>query len=173
MSATTKDARWLCVLFRVDGEQIAIRSVDVQKVTPRPHISLLPRLPRFLVGITQHRGRVVTVVDVARVLFPDNSPGLSPTSRSEERLLILERPAQHIGLLVERVDEIETLSIPRDAPEGPSPLLRLLRHRGGALPLLDVERLCRTLGVAASEPATGARHEDAPRPAPGSSNRLS
>ena len=153
------DARDLCLLFRAAGERVAIRSGDVQKVTVLGHVSRLPRLPSHVAGITQHRGRVVTVVDVGRVLFGDDARASGDDARAsgddadhtpsnpDERLLILERPARHVGLRVDRVDEIEPLSLPADLPAGPSPALRIVQHRGRALPVIDLQRLARLLGV--------------------------
>ncbi|MBM4280537.1 MAG: chemotaxis protein CheW [Deltaproteobacteria bacterium] len=152
----TTDPRSLCLVFRAGGERVAIKSGDVQKVTPRPHVSRLPRLPPHLLGIAQHRGRVITVVDVVRVLFPDapaHDAGAPVRARGDERLLILERPARHVGLLVDAVDEIETLALPDDLPAGPSPALRLVQHKGRALPVVDALRLARALGVTGDDAA--------------------
>lgn len=149
---TTSDVhRALCLVFRTGDERVAIRSGDVQKVTIRPHVSRLPRLPAHVVGIAQHRGRVVTVVDARRALFPDApaAPVGGHDVSSDERLLILERPARHIGLLVDAVLEIETLHLPPGLPEGPSPALRLAQHKGRAINVVDIERLARTIGATA------------------------
>jgi chemotaxis signal transduction protein len=157
------DHRALCLVFRSGSERVAIKSGDVQKVTTRPHVSRLPRLPAHVLGIAQHRGRVVTVVDASRALFPDAraappataaAPGATVDGRNDERLLILERPARHIGLLVDAVDEIETLHLPPDLPDGPSPALRIAQHKGRAITVVDIERLARTIGAVADEAAS-------------------
>lgn len=135
-STTTNTNRVLCLLFRVGGERIAVRAADVQKVTAPGHLSRLPRLPPALLGISQHRGRVVTVVDGAALLASGRVlPGV------ERRLLILERPVRHVGLLVDAVDEIESLRLPADLQQlqkGAHPALRVAQQKGRALPLLDV-----------------------------------
>lgn len=131
--------RVLCLLFRAGSERIAIRASDVQKVTPPGHLSKLPRLPSPLLGITQHRGRVLTVVDGVALL----SNG-SATASAESRLLILEKPVRHLGLLVDGVDEIESLRLPTDVSSlqrGTHGALRVAQHRGRALPLVDVAAL--------------------------------
>jgi chemotaxis signal transduction protein len=145
----------LCLVFRSGGERVAIKSGDVQKVTTRPHVSRLPRLPPPVLGIAQHRGRVVTVVDAGRALFPGfvgpGADGPRGGAAHDERLLILERPARHIGLLVDGVDEIETLHLPPDLPDGPSPALRLAQHRGRAIAVVDIDRLARAIGAAPTD----------------------
>jgi chemotaxis signal transduction protein len=153
------DGRELCLLCRAGDERVAVRTSDVQKVTTVGHISRLPRLTAAVVGITQHRGRVVTVVDARRALFlpPDDEDdgvsGRSPTAVTvDERLLILERPARHIGLRVDFVDEIEPLALGRDLPAGPGAGLRVVQHRGRALAVLDLERFARAIGVVDARP---------------------
>ena len=131
--------RVLCLLFRAGGERIAIRAADVQKVTSPGHLSRLPRMPAALLGITQHRGRVVTVVDAAAML---SAPRLHVGI--ESRLLILERPVRHLGLLVDAVDEIESLRLPVDLTllqRGAHPALRVAQQKGRAVPLVDVAAL--------------------------------
>ena len=139
-STTSTTERTLCLLFRSGGERFAIRAADVQKVTPPGQRSLLPRLPGELLGITQHRGRVVTVVDAAAVL---GAPGARTVAESN-RLLLLERPVRHLGLMVDAVDEIESLRLPTDLgqlPRGGRPTLRVAQQRGRAISLVDVAAL--------------------------------
>jgi chemotaxis signal transduction protein len=139
-STASTTERTLCLLFRSGGERFAIRAADVQKVTPPGQRSQLPRLPVELLGITQHRGRVVTVVDAAAVL---GAPGARTVAESN-RLLLLERPVRHLGLMVDAVDEIESLRLPADLgqlPRGGRPMLRVGQQRGRAISLIDVAAL--------------------------------
>jgi chemotaxis signal transduction protein len=131
--------RVLCLLFRAGPERIAIRASDVQKVTPPGHLSRLPSLPSPLLGITQHRGRVLTVVDGVALLATG-----SATASADSRLLILEKPVRHLGLLVDGVDEIDSLRLPADVSllqRGTRGALRVAQHRGRAVPLVDVAAL--------------------------------
>lgn len=131
-----QNERVLCLLFVAGGERFAIRAADVQKVTPSSQRSRLPRLPEPLLGITQHRGRVVTVVDAATLLS-----GSAHVAGDGNRLLLLERPVRHLGLLVDAVDEIESLRLPADLttlPRGGRPALRVALQRGRAVSLVDV-----------------------------------
>ena len=148
---TTQPERALVLMFRAGGERAAIRAADVQKVTSVGHVSRLPRLPGVISGISQHRGRVVTVVDAAALLFsaaptlpPSASSSLEPSSSSDAqhaRLLILERPVRHLALLVDAVDEIELVRLAPDLPQAGLPCLKVTQHKGKALQVLDVERL--------------------------------
>ncbi len=145
---TVANERVLVLLFRAGGERASVRAADVQKVTPVGHISRLPRLPTVVSGITQHRGRVVTVVDAAALLF-----GTQPASTAESRLLILERPVRHVGLLVDAVEEIEAVRLSPDLPAGALPCLRVATHKGRALQVIDVEQLMDAVEVHTGKPS--------------------
>jgi purine-binding chemotaxis protein CheW len=132
--------RALVLLFRAGGERAAVRAADVQKVTPVGHVSRLPRLPDVVTGITQHRGRVVTVVDAAALLF-STALSTAPESKLSARLLILERPVRHLALRVDAVDEIEAVRLSSDLPQAGLACLRVTQHKGKALQVLDVEKL--------------------------------
>lgn len=138
MSATE---RALVLMFRAGGERAAVRAADVQKVTPVGHLSRLPRLPFVVAGITQHRGRVVTVLDAAALLFSTARAAQTPEAASTSRLLILERPVRHLALRVDAVDEIEAVRLSAELPQSPTSCLRVTQHKGRALQVLDVERL--------------------------------
>lgn len=141
MTATAQSERALVLMFRAGGERAAIRAADVQKVTPVGHISRLPRVPAVVSGITQHRGRVVTIVDAAALLFSTvlSPASLEPTSSS--RLLILERPVRHLALHVDAVDEIEAVRLSAELPQASQSCLRVTQHKGRALQVLNVEQL--------------------------------
>lgn len=138
---STTSERTLCLLFRAGGERCAVRAADVQKVTPLGQRSSLPCLPSSIRGITQYRGRIVTVIDAA-VVF--GVADVLATPGEHHRLLLLERPMRHIGLLVDGVDEIEALRIPPDLsrlPLGARGPVRVAQLRGQAISLVDTAAL--------------------------------
>ena len=130
------DERALCILCRVGGERVAVRTEDVQKVVSLAQLSRLPRLPAVVAGIAHHRGRMITIVHAATLLF-DAPAQVKP---GDLRALLLDRPARNLALLVDAVDGIELLRLPPDLKHGPGPGLRVAEHRGGAILAVDVEQ---------------------------------
>jgi chemotaxis signal transduction protein len=136
--------RALCILFTRGDDRYAVRADEVHKVTEPGWLNRLPRLPPAVVGITHHRGRVVTVVDLA-VLFSSDPPPRRESSAS--RLVILERGQRHVALWVDAVDQIANLRVP--AGEGG---MAVINHAGAALCALEAESLVRrVLGLAGEE----------------------
>lgn len=136
--------RALCILFSRGEDRYAVRADEVHKVIEPSWLNRLPRLPPAVVGITQHRGRVVTVVDIA-LLFGSRAPPRREAAAT--RLVILERGQRHVGLWVDAVDQIANLRLPPG--EGG---MAVINHAGEALCALDAEALVRrVLGLAGEE----------------------
>lgn len=130
-----------CVMCRVGQERIAVPVADVYKVLLAVRTCRMPRLPPAIIGIAHHRGRIITAVDPAALLFGAAGPASGAPGGPEARLLILERSQRHLGLAVDAVDEIEAIRIGPDLPEGPRPGLKVAEHRGKAVFTVDTDRL--------------------------------
>jgi chemotaxis signal transduction protein len=123
---------------------------DVHKVVGQAQLCRLPRLPKAVAGITQHRGRIVTVFDAAALLFGVFLEGTGEPVRSQdERVLVLERMQRHLGLAVDAVDEIEPVRLVGDLPAGPTAPLKVAQHRGRAVFAVDADRLLERMLISA------------------------
>jgi len=136
------------LVFDLGGELFALPASDVVKVVELGPLSRLPRLPKAVLGISHHRGRIITVVDLGTFMLNKPCQDLA-----HSRLILLERNGRQVGLLTGPVDEIVLL-----APgSGAAPLkesglvARIHVHHGRALhmvstdPLLSsIDRLCQS-----------------------------
>ncbi|MGC4113366.1 MAG: chemotaxis protein CheW [Myxococcales bacterium] len=87
-------------LFRIEiaGTAFAVEAGLVQEVVRTPPITPLPGAPPFLVGVASHRGDVVAIVDLARLL------GRGETQvRERSRLAIARSEGMVVGLLADEV----------------------------------------------------------------------
>lgn len=146
--AATSD-RALSVIFRLGDETFVLAASDVIKIVETKRINRLPRLPRAILGITQHRGRVVTVVDLRAVLFPEFE-GVQTVPR---HALLLDRGARNAAILADAIEEIAPVRMAGARP-GAVPALRVVQHRGRAVSAIDTDLL-----VAAIEGLTGLHDE--------------
>jgi purine-binding chemotaxis protein CheW len=131
------------VAFEVGGVAYAI---DIQRVReivrPLPMVAL-PYLPPAVVGVVDHRGDVVPVVDL-RIRF-----GAQATGRDKDvRWLIVTRGSRLLGIVVDRVLEVfgAAGSATRDAPDINSGQAQrgikgACSHGGRLLFVLDVDQL--------------------------------
>ena len=133
--------------FSVGAEDYAIESRRVIEVLPLVAARPIPHLPGFVRGVFSHRGRLVPLVDLGRLL---NQTPLQ--ERLSTRVIVVEFPAGtegqriRLGVAAENVtspcwsDDAEA-SLPSLHPAGAPYLGRLLRIDGRTLQMLDVERL--------------------------------
>lgn len=134
-AATTERA--LSVIFRLGDETFVLPASDVIKIIETKRINRLPRLPRAILGITQHRGRVVTVVDLRAVLFAD----FDGVGRAVPRhALLIDRGARNAGILADAIEEIAPVRLV-GARAGAVPALRVVQHRGRAVSAIDTDLL--------------------------------
>ena len=136
------------LLCTVGDATLAVPIASLRGVEPFAAVSRLPHLPPWVVGVTNVRGTVVGVVDLARFL------GLGETPRNQGRLLICaaeSRAPLPAPLLVALAvhDAHEVMDYPPtavvDAAAGAGRagryLAGLIQTEGLAVPLLDVGRL--------------------------------
>jgi chemotaxis signal transduction protein len=84
--------------LRVGDTTFAVESGLVQEVVRTPPITPLPGAPAFLVGVAAHRGDVVAIVDMARLL------GRGETHLGERsRMALAKSDGMVVGLLADEV----------------------------------------------------------------------
>ena len=134
----------LVLVFDLAGELHGLSAAGVVRVVEMGPLSRLPRLPAPVRGITHHRGRVVTVVDLALLV----DPKAQPTPPHTGRLILLDKGGGTVGLLTGPVAEIMSLDVSQGSPpvrEG-TLVARVHLHQGRALNLLDPDLLFTRIG---------------------------
>jgi purine-binding chemotaxis protein CheW len=134
------------VVFQLGLDLFAADVLAVDRVLRYSPPSCLPDMPNWIVGVVEHRGKVVPVVDLRRrIELADDA--ITP----ETRILVLNTPDGWVGGIVDKVHEVAVVPTTSVAP--PSPLFRGLAAefvRGVAkindhlVVLLDVDRVLTT-----------------------------
>src|SRR3989304_5087337 len=68
----------LFVLLQVRGEPFALPSAQVRAVSPVGRITRIPHAPREVGGVTNWRGKVLTLYDLGEALGLPGKSGLAP-----------------------------------------------------------------------------------------------
>ncbi len=141
--------------FVVGGARYAVEIGCVREiVNPQPVIAL-PHAPPGVVGVADHRGEVVPVLDL-RSRF--GLPPLAATRRT--KWLVLRVGTRSVGLVVDSVTDVFGLApdarreVPSlgDASRGVS---AVYAHEGALVFVLDAARLMGGVALAGDDPATG------------------
>ena len=106
--ATAKPGKYLAVFLDNEGYGLAVLKIReiirLQKITP------VPRMPAFVKGVINLRGRIIPVVDL-RGRF-----GMAETEPTKEtRIVVAESSSTRVGLIVDSVSEV--LLLPLDSVE--------------------------------------------------------
>lgn len=131
----------MCVLT-LGGELFAIDLRHVSEVFEVESVTLVPSMPSLLTGVTNLRGTVITLVDLR------GSLGLAVTDTALPFAVVIRYGARQVGILVDHVPEIHTVSRDRLLPAmqaGPagarpcvSAVIRLDERLGGVLEVPQV-----------------------------------
>ncbi len=123
------------VVFRVAAERFAIPLEAVREVVvPQPPFARVPRASEAVRGVMNLRGRVVAVVDLARLV------GLAPQRLDGAgHVLILDHGKRALGFLIAGVLGVEAITPPEGAAPG---LVRgVAAAASGAVTLLGADAL--------------------------------
>jgi purine-binding chemotaxis protein CheW len=138
------------LVFTLAGERFAIDTAQVLEATSLRELIPVPCTPAFVLGLVNHRGRILTVLDLRRLL---NLPGTGMTEGG--RVLAVEAGGLTCGIMAETV--AGTLSVPaRKVAPPPEALtgLRLALTSGiteDLITVLDLEALARTREILVNE----------------------
>ena len=89
------------VTFKLHNEFYGMNVMQVKEVLRHTHIAPVPGSAKYILGILNLRGSVVTVVDMRRCFHVEESP-----ISEQSRIIIAEIDKQMFGVLVDSVQEV-------------------------------------------------------------------
>jgi purine-binding chemotaxis protein CheW len=93
------------IAFRVGAQEFCIDIMTVREIRGWTAATLLPQSPRYVRGVINLRGAVLPIIDFAVRL---GLPSTEPTERNV--IIVVQSGAQLIGLLVDAVSDILTIT---------------------------------------------------------------
>lgn len=99
------------LVVRLGTEFYGLEADYVFRIRPALQIAPVPRVPAWVAGLVNERGRILSVLDIKAFL------GLSSKQEKEDdtqsSLIIVETPEMELALLVDEVLELQTIRINR------------------------------------------------------------
>lgn len=129
-------------VLRLLGERYAVEANLVQEVIRAGGLTRLPAAPAFLLGVFNHRGEILAVLDLAQLLA-EESTSLAQGSR----VAIVQSGEWKLALVAEALEGLlfvapGSLEPPPTSGPGPSEFLKFVAHtKEGPLAVLDLPRL--------------------------------
>ncbi|HZZ57060.1 MAG TPA: chemotaxis protein CheW [Opitutaceae bacterium] len=146
MPSTATPGKYLTV--GLGTEEYGVPVLRVREIIRMQKITSVPQMPEFVKGVINLRGRVIPVVDLrVKFGFPAEFADRTCIVVVHVKLGAAEQAVQ-MGLIVDRVEEVVTLSA---AEIEPTPefgghvstdyILGLAKVKGGVKTLLDIDRV--------------------------------
>jgi purine-binding chemotaxis protein CheW len=110
------------LVFRLGAETYAVEPQHVARVHALEHLTPLPGLPAFVLGIARVRGEMISVLDLRR-LFELPEQGLGQLNR----LIVLQSAHMRFGVLADAIEGMRRL--PRGGLLASLPTLKGVRAR--------------------------------------------
>lgn len=101
------------LIFSLNSEEFAFHLTDVREIMNLPAVTPVPNTIPSIRGVVNARGKVMTIVDIARLLgFPDQAD-------NRKQIIVADRDNELFGLLVDNVTEVlrAPADLQRDVPE--------------------------------------------------------
>jgi purine-binding chemotaxis protein CheW len=102
------------LLFRVGAGLFGCDTTNVQEIIPPRPSTRLPGAPRFVRGLINIRGTIVTVLDLGVRLGAADEP------LSDGSILLVRHRDRIVGLSVDEVADVRLLDVEQDETAGPS-----------------------------------------------------
>jgi purine-binding chemotaxis protein CheW len=145
MSPATTDSLAMrqAATFRVGDEWFGIDVLKVQEVLAALRRTAIPQAPRYVLGLINVRGSIVTAISVKnRLAFPDEAYG------DDHLHIVLDSAHGLVSLVVDEIGdvlEVDPGAVAERPPTLSGPLRDLvvgvLRRDGSLVTLLDADRL--------------------------------
>jgi purine-binding chemotaxis protein CheW len=114
-AARPHEATLQLATFYVDALCLALEIDQIQEILRTANLTHVPYAPQEVVGVINLRGEVTTVIDLRLVLgMPPAPSGVQP------RTLIVRSQGESIGLMVDRVADIMTVTAKSIVPPPPN-----------------------------------------------------
>ncbi len=112
----------LVVVFKLEQEDFAFEALYVQHIITWQAVNKLPKMPEYIEGLLNHRGKIIPVINLAIRL------GRTPGPIGEDaRIIVVEKTSQFYGLLVDGVEAV--MQLPLEKIESSPTLLHRIDPR--------------------------------------------
>ncbi|KYH34791.1 chemotaxis protein CheW [Clostridium tepidiprofundi DSM 19306] len=127
------------VVFTLNNEQFAVETEKVQTINDIMKITKVPKAPKYIKGLINLRGNVISLLDINLLLDIDKS------STEQQNIIILKIQDELVGIVVDQVDEV--LDVDKDKVENLEESRRKIYIKGiinfldRIVTLIDIDKL--------------------------------
>lgn len=127
------------VVFKLNDEQFAVETSKVQSINDMMEITRVPKSPKYIKGLINLRGNVISLLDINLLLEVKVIEG------KQENIIILEIEDELVGVNVDQVQEVLDIddSIIEKIDDGKKNkyLKGVINFKDRIVTLIDVDKL--------------------------------
>ncbi len=144
MTSIAGENRLELLTFRLEGPQLyAVNVFKVREVMPMPTFVPVPESEPFIMGITDIRGQIVSMIDLPQTL---GLKPIGPDEHGQALMLLMEFNQRIYGMVIRGVHRIYHLgwnqvTPPPEVLKDSHYLTAQVRHDGEIIHLLDLEKV--------------------------------
>lgn len=114
------------IIFKLDEKLYGVNIDQVREITRVGEISPVPKAPKYVLGVTNLRGQITTVIDLRKRL------GMQPKAIDKQsRMMIIEAEGNSEGVIVDSV--VEVTMIPKADIEEPPKIMEASKNKSNYL----------------------------------------
>lgn len=135
------------IIFNLNGQFFAVPSKKVAEVVQGVSITPLPNVPEWLLGITDLRGGIISIISLQKLL---DMPSATLSAKTKFIVLKLPGSSPTVAFAVDKIGEIAILpddEIQLTKAETMPYLLGRTMYKNNALNLIDAENLLASLTI--------------------------
>lgn len=130
------------LLFRVGGSVYGCDITEAREIIPLRPMTRLPGAPKFVRGLINIRGTIVTVLDLG-VRLDANRPPIT-----EGSILLVRHRERLVGLVVDEVADVRVLDVDADERSGEGIVRGVATADGSPVVVLDLDTLIKQVLLA-------------------------
>lgn len=88
------------VIFKLNDEQYAFNSSKVKNIVENMNITKVPKAPKYVVGLINLRGNIITMLDLSVLL------NIEKSKNEQNNIIIINRKDELVGIKVDEVEEV-------------------------------------------------------------------
>jgi purine-binding chemotaxis protein CheW len=127
------------VVFKIGNEEFAVETSKVQGINGLMKITKVPKAKKYIKGLINLRGSILSVLDINLLLDMDIS------DKNNNNIIVLELDGEQVGITVDHVEEVMNLEedvIKRVNEDKNKPFIKgLINLDNRILTMVDIDKL--------------------------------
>jgi purine-binding chemotaxis protein CheW len=98
-------------IISLDNELYGLDVQNIFDIRMLEHLTFVPRVPAWVLGVVNWRGHILSVIDLRRFLGLSTNNGPESKNKNTQRLIVLQAGEMEVGIQADEVFAIESIPV--------------------------------------------------------------